>query len=162
VPNHCCCFTTTAAASLLLLLQVIELSKQNTDLEEEALALEQKLGEAEAGVEKGEKRLAELSAQLASGANGSKEMREKVKEKEVRPHGCATNLFVLSRVQDVRRMVVSMRQVVQWFSGCSLRGVAAEGWLAGAAGSAGGAVAVQSAAQEGVAAAQLSVAVCLL
>jgi hypothetical protein len=67
--------------------QVIELSKQNTDLEEEALALEQKLGEAEASVEKGEKRLAELSAQLASGANGSKEMREKVKEKEVRAHG---------------------------------------------------------------------------
>jgi hypothetical protein len=62
-------------------------------LEEEALALEQKLGEAEASVEKGEKRLAELSAQLASGANGSKEMREKVKEKEVRSE--ATWLRVL-------------------------------------------------------------------
>lgn len=64
--------------------QVIELSKQNTDLEEEALALEQKLGEAEAAVETGEKRLAELSAQLASGANGSQEMREKAKAMEVR------------------------------------------------------------------------------
>jgi chromosome segregation ATPase len=78
--------------------QVIELSKQNTDLEEEALALEQKLGEAEASVEKGEKRLAELSAQLASGANGSKEMREKVKEKEVRAHtdSCASSRIVVA------------------------------------------------------------------
>eukprot|EP00775_Hariotina_reticulata_P004743 gene4743-4993_t len=63
--------------------QVIELSKQNNSLEEEALALEQRLGEAEDKVEAGEKKVSELSKQLASGADGSKELREKLKEKEL-------------------------------------------------------------------------------
>lgn len=76
---------------IVVCLQVIELSKQNTTLEEEALSLEQKLGEAEDKVEKGEKRLAELSAQLASGASGSKELREKLQEKEVRPSALGLN-----------------------------------------------------------------------
>lgn len=64
--------------------QVIELSQQNTQLEEEALSLEQKLGEAENSVEEGQKKVAELSNRMASGADGSKELREALKEGEVR------------------------------------------------------------------------------
>jgi chromosome segregation ATPase len=67
-----------------VLVQVIELSQQNTELEEEALSLEQKLGEAESAVDVGQKRLAELSKKLASGADGSKELREKLTQQEVR------------------------------------------------------------------------------
>ena len=73
---------------------MVDLSKQNNQLEEEALALEQKLGEALDKVEKGEKRLSELSTQLASGADGSKELRDKIKEKEVMGH--SFNIFVVS------------------------------------------------------------------
>lgn len=62
---------------------MIDLSKQNNQLEEEALTLEQKLGEALDKVDKGEKRLAELSKQLTSGADGSKELQESIKNKEV-------------------------------------------------------------------------------
>jgi predicted nucleic acid-binding Zn-ribbon protein len=64
--------------------QVIELSQQNTQLEEEAFSLEQKLGEAENAVEEGQKKVAELSKRLASGADGSKELREQLKTQEVR------------------------------------------------------------------------------
>jgi len=48
------------------------------------LSLEQKLGEAENAVEAGQKKLAELSGRLASGADGSKELRDKLKQQEVR------------------------------------------------------------------------------
>jgi peptidoglycan hydrolase CwlO-like protein len=63
--------------------QVIELSQQNTQLEEEAFSLEQKLGDAENAVEEGQKKVAELSKRLASGADGSKELREELKQQEV-------------------------------------------------------------------------------